>query len=239
VPDLPTLIGRADIIILSLFDDSAVTAVVKQLTLNDLRDKLIVDTSTVGPDTLRSLADDIAGQGGEAIDAPIAGGPEMVMHGTAGVLIGGDRQPVERFMPVARSFSDRVLHVGGLGSGTAAKVVNNMMIIGYWQCLKEALQLGKRAGLSAETMLDVLSGSPAANGALGRRVPIILGDSDEVGFTVRGVIKDATLFADLAAKYGIPIPALAAALASFRAHSNGGYGEADSGTMVRAAYAET
>jgi 3-hydroxyisobutyrate dehydrogenase-like beta-hydroxyacid dehydrogenase len=237
-PDLPTLVARADIIILSLFDDAAVIAVVKQLVLNDLRGKLIVDTSTVGPDTLRSLANDIAGAGGGAIDAPIAGGPEMVMSGTASVLVGGDRQVVERFMSIARSFSDRVLHVGELGSGAAAKIVNNMMIIGYWQCLKEALLIGKRAGLSAAAMLDVLSRSPAANGALGRRIPIILGESDEVGFTVRGVVKDATLFEDLAAEYGVPIPALAAALASYRAHSDRGYGEADSGTMMRTAYVE-
>jgi 3-hydroxyisobutyrate dehydrogenase len=238
VLDIESLASGSDIVMLSLFDDAAVTAVVQRLSKCDLHGKLIVDTSTVSPETLRSLADGIRRAGGAALDAPISGGPEMVLAGQAGVYIGGDQQDVDRYIPVAESFSNRIYRVGGPGDGAAAKAVNNVMIIAYWQCLKEALQIGKKAGLTAETMLRILSTSSAANGALGPRIPIILGESEEAGFTVRGVIKDASLFTGMAERYCVPTPALDAALASFSSHRDRGNGEADPGTMLRAAYAD-
>ena len=234
--DVASLAQKSEIIILSLFDGAAVTAVVTALTQCDLSDKLIVDTSTVGPDTLQSRAEAIARAQGEVLDAPIAGGPNMVLAGTAGIYIGGEASAVARFRPVAASFANRIHHVGPLGHGVAAKAITNMMLIGYWQCLKEALQLGRRCGLSTETMVQILSGSPAANGALASRIPIILGQSDAVGFSVAGVVKDASLFKRMAEQHAISVPALDASLASFRAHQERGYGEDDLCSMVRFAH---
>ena len=140
--DIPSLVARSRIVILSLFDDTAVNSVMEELKQCDLRNRLVVDTSTVGPDTIRSHALAIKQIGGAAMDAPIAGGPEMVLQGKASVYMGGDKADVAKFLPVARSFAIRVHHVGRLGGGASAKAVNNMMIISYWQCLKEALQFG-------------------------------------------------------------------------------------------------
>jgi 3-hydroxyisobutyrate dehydrogenase len=235
---LADLVAASDILMLSLSDDEAVIAVLDALCRCAIGGKLIVDTSTVSPDTLRARAGILGQAGGAAIDAPISGGPGLVLEGKAGLLIGGDKANVDRFMSVALSLGERVYHVGGLGDGAAAKIVNNMMLCGYWQCLKEALQVGKRAGLSAEIMLRILSNSPAANGALTSRMPIILGHSNEVGFTVSGAVKDASLFARTAAQYGVSAPAIGAALASFSAHRDSGHGEDDLATMVLAAYRE-
>jgi len=236
VPNIGSLCERSDIVVLSLFDDTAVTAVVQQLSKYNLKGKLIVDTSTVSPDTLRSLAGDLAQAGGAALDAPISGGPEVVLRGSAGIYIGGDKTYVDVFMPVAQSFCDRIHHVGGLGAGAATKIVNNMMLVGYWQCLKEALQVGKKSGLTLETMLDILSSSPAANGALISRKAIILGQSRDVGFTVSAAIKDASLFAQTAARLDVAVPALTAALASFTEHGAKGNRDADVGSVISASY---
>jgi len=235
-PDIRSVAAAADIMVLSLSDDAAVTAVIEELSRGDLGGKLIADTSTVSPDTLRRQADAIGRAGGAPLDAPISGGPDMVLAGKAGLYIGGDAAHVEHFMPLAQVLSNRIHHVGGLGEGAAAKIVNNMMLMGYWQCLKEALQVGKRAGLKVEKMLEILSGSPAASGAFVHRIPVILGQSDEIGFTVSGVVKDGVLFGRTAEQYGVPVPATEAALASFREYRDAGHGEADLATMVRAAY---
>ena len=236
VPNIASLCRTSDIIVLSLFDDAAVTAVVAELSENNLKGKLIVDTSTVSPDTLRSFAGDLAEAGGAALDAPISGGPEVVLRGTAGIYIGGDKTHVDIFMPVARSFCDRIYHVGGPGAGAATKIVNNMMLCGYWQCLIEALQVGKKSGLTLETMLEILCSSPAANGALIARKPIILNQSKDVGVTVSAVIKDASLFARTAARLDVAVPALTAALANFMEHGSKGNSEADVGSVISAAY---
>jgi len=234
--DLASLTASSEIVILSLTDDAAVTSVVDEMCRNVLAGKLIVDCSTSGPDTLRSRKDAIELAGGRALDAPISGWPEMVASGRAGLYIGGVAQDVARFMPVAEVLSNRIHHVGDLGDGAAMKIVNNMMLTGYWQCLKEALQVGKRSGLSAETMLRILAGSPAANGSLAAKSAVILGQSDAVSFTVEGVTKDLALFAETARRAGVDVPVIAAALASFKSYRDDGNGAKDFVAMVRDAY---
>lgn len=228
--------AASDIVLLSLSDDAAVTEVIGALIRADLGGKLIVDTSTVSPDTLRRLGGAIHEAGGTALDAPISGGPDLVLAGKAGFYVGGAAADFERFRPVAEAISNRVHHVGALGEGAAAKIVNNMLLLGFWGSLMEAVQVGKRAGLSAETMMKFLAGSPAATPLLAQRVPVILGQSDDVGFTISGVLKDGAMFARTARHYGVPVPAMEAALASYRACQEAGFGEADFAVMIRQAY---
>jgi 3-hydroxyisobutyrate dehydrogenase len=235
-PDIAAVAHVSDIILLSLSDDAAVTGVVGQLCRGGLAGKLVVDTSTVGPDTLPRQADAIRQAGGGALDAPISGGPDLVAEGKAGLYIGGDAADVARFMPVAHALSNRIHHVGRLGMGAAAKIVNNIMLMGYWETLREALLVGKSAGLGLEKMLEILKDSPAASGAFLHRLPVLLGQSDAVGFSVSGVLKDGAMFERTAAGYGIATPAIAAAVASYRAHAAKGHGDEDLATMARAAY---
>ncbi len=234
--DIPAVAAAADILLLSLSDDAAVTSVIQDLLRGDVAGKLIVDTSTIGPDTLRNQAEAIRRVGGGALDAPISGGPDMVMAGKAGFYIGGGAADVARFRPVAEALADRIHHVGALGAGAAAKIVNNMMLMGFWQALKEALQLGKRAGLDLDTMLKFLASSPAASGAFQHRLPVLRGESDAIGFSVSGVVKDGRMFSRVAAMLQVETPAIGAAIASFGAYAATGHGEDDLARMVRAAY---
>ncbi len=236
--DLATLANAADVLILSLFGDAAVAEVVGALCDVDLRGRLLVDTSTVDPRTLRADPERIATAGASAVDAPIAGGPEMVLGGTAGLYVGGEPADIARFMPVAEAMAGRVMVAGGPGAGAAAKIVNNMMLTGYWETLKEALSVGRRAGLGYDGMLEMLAGSPAASGAFLNRLPVLRGESDAVGFSVDGVIKDVAVLVAVAARLGVPVPAIEASRASFLSHAATGQGSADLATMVRAACAD-
>jgi 3-hydroxyisobutyrate dehydrogenase len=234
-PDIPALAAAADVIILALLDDAAVHEVAGALEILDLSGKLIVDTSTVSPLTLRTHAAAVAQVGGRLLDAPISGGPEMLLHGKAGLYIGGSEKDFRDFLPVARVLSDRIHHVGDLGHGAAAKLINNMMLTGLWESLKEALQLGGRAGLARDKMIEVLAGSPAASPAMKGRLPVVLGETDHVGFPVSGVVKDIRVVRDFAAQVGVPVPAMAAALRSFEDTAEAGLADADLATMVRLA----
>lgn len=234
-PDPENLAEASDILILCLLDDTAVTAVLDALAAVPLEGRLIVDTSTVSPQLLRDREAGFHALGAYLLDSPIAGGPEMLLEGKVGLYIGGSSKDYQRFLPIAQVLSDRIHHVGRLGDGAAAKLVNNMMLIGLWQSLKEALLLGKKAGLPATTILDILSGSPAASPALKSRLPVIRGETTVVGFPVSGAIKDARVVRDLAAQLGVTLPAIAASLSSFEAAAAAGYGDADLATMVRLA----
>ncbi|WP_174802074.1 NAD(P)-dependent oxidoreductase [Martelella limonii] len=231
------LAHKADIIITSLIDDAAVEAVLEALLTTSLPGKLVVETSTVSPTLLKRFSGGIKAKGGSAIDAPISGGPELVIDGKAGLYIGGADIDFERFLPVAETLSDRIHHAGHLGTGAAAKIVNNMVLCGYWEVLREALLTGKRAGLSLDKMLDILMTSPGGTPALKTRAPRIRGEDRSVGFPVRGAVKDATLFASVADSFDVDTPAIDAALANYKACLESGNGDEDLAAMLRTALA--
>jgi len=235
VGDIAALADASDIIILALLDDAAVHATLETLAGSAISGKLIVDTSTVSPQTSRAHEAALKGRGAAMLDAPISGGPEMLLSGTVGLYIGGVEADFRRFSPVAETLSNRIHHVGRLGDGAAAKLVNNMMLMGLWQVMREAIKLGGAAGLSREKMIDVLSGSPAASPAMRSRLPIVLGETEAVGFPVSGVLKDMGVVFDLAGHLGVETPAIRASQASFKQAAELGFGEADLGTVVRLA----
>lgn len=174
----------------------------------------------------------IVAAGATAIDAPISGGPETLLGGTAGFFIGGDAHDVARFMPVAKILSDRIVHVGAIGSGATARIVNNMMIATDLQGLKEALSLGQQAGLAPEVMLPLLTGSPTANGILAARMGHFPGENDSVGFSVDGAVKGSAVFRAAAKEYGLTAPSLDAVAQSRKETQDMGHGGADIAAMI-------
>ncbi|MCU0855689.1 MAG: NAD(P)-dependent oxidoreductase [Rhodobacteraceae bacterium] len=229
---LEDAVAASDVLVLSLFDDAAVREVLARLAQLDLTGRLVVETSTVAPDPLRDAAPVIEAAGGRAIDAPISGGPEMVRAGTIGLFIGGAADDVARFMPIAALLSLRVVPVGPLGTGYAAKVVNNVALGGAWQAMIESTGLGARLGLDLGTMMTILTDSPAASPSFRTRVPKILGEDREVGFPVAGVLKDQELFLRIAESVGLQLPALSAARANFAQVAQDGHGGEDLARVI-------
>jgi 3-hydroxyisobutyrate dehydrogenase-like beta-hydroxyacid dehydrogenase len=229
---LEAAVAAADVLILSLFDDAAVRDVLARLARLDLAGRLFVETSTVAPAVLRDAAPAIEAAGGRVIDAPISGGPEMVRTGTIGLYVGGAPEDVARFQPVAALLSSRVVPVGPLGAGYAAKIMNNVALGGAWQAVIEATRLGARLGLDLDTMVGILADSPATNPSFRTRIPKILGQDAEVGFPVSGVLKDQDLFLRIAESVGASLPALAAARASFGRAAADGHGDDDLARVI-------
>ncbi|OYX44382.1 MAG: hypothetical protein B7Z02_06440 [Rhodobacterales bacterium 32-67-9] len=232
-PDLATLAAASDILILSLFDDAAVGEVMEHLLGCDLSGKLVADTSTVRPETLRGFATRLATAGAGAVDAPISGGPEMVTARTAGMFLGGSERDIARFRGVADAIAGAVRAVGPLGAGMAAKIANNILLAGSLQALKEAVGTGLAAGLDRRPLMAFLSEGPAANGFFRARLPELLGDSDRVGFSVAGALKDADLFLDVTGRLGVDTPAMAAAKASFETVAGKGLAGQDVAVVIR------
>ncbi|MGI1662624.1 NAD(P)-dependent oxidoreductase [Palleronia sp. KMU-117] len=232
VSSLADAVSAADVLLLSLFDEAAVTDVLSRLAALDLSGRLLVETSTVSPEVVRSAAPAIEAAGGRIIDAPISGGPEMVAAGTIGLFVGGAESDVARFAPIAVHLTPRAVPVGALGAGHAAKIVNNVALGGAWQAMIESMRLGARLGLDLPTMVELLRESPASNPSFRTRVPKILGEDDEVGFPVAGVVKDQTLFLRIAEAAGENLPALTAARGNFAAAAEAGLADADLARVI-------
>lgn len=236
VRSLEALVAGADILILSLFDQQAVEDVLGALTACDLSGKLIVETSTVSPTVIRDAEAAVHAAGARAIDSPISGGPGMIATGQAGLYVGGTDADVARFQPVAETLASRVIHVGALGDGAAAKIINNQLLCGFWEGLCESVAVGKGLGLSFGTIIDILSKSPGATPAMQGRLGVILGADDSVGFPVSGGAKDIGVIRDVAGALGVPTPAADAAHARFLDSIEAGSGEQDLASVVPRAF---
>lgn len=234
--DIPTLVATSDTLILSLLDDAAVANVLDQLLTCDLRGKQIVDTSTVVPDLLKDRIDGIHAKGGSAVDAPISGGPELVLAGTCGIFIGGDAEAANRAEATLSTISNRIFHVGPLGTGLVMKVINNGMIQAYFAGLGEMMPLAQRAGLPMETAMRILCGGPAGMPMIADRLPKVLGEDKSVGFAMSAVAKDNDVFQRVVASFGLDAPVLQIAGTQQNAVLAAGLAEEDPAVMVPFAY---
>lgn len=232
--NLEDLTQRSDIILTSLLDDAAVTSVFGKLAKMPLDGKLVAETSTIRPGTVKQMAPLIEEAGGAMIDAPISGWPEFVAAGKAGVFVGGSPSDIERFAPVAAAFAERVSHIGVIGSGATMKVVNNMMLAGFWQTLSEALSVAVEAGLDLEQTLGIIAKGPAANNTLTGKMPVLLGEPHDVSFSIAGVAKDLDVYTGTARELGVEAPAIEAASRSFADAVARGRGEEDLAMIIKA-----
>jgi len=126
--------------------------------------------STVHPKTCRELAKKAAAQDVSVIDAPVSGGGPAAAAGRLLVMVGGDADVVERCRPVFGTYADPVVHLGGLGSGQTAKLLNNLLFTANLGTAATALSLARTLGVDADRLTEVVarsSGNSFALNALG------------------------------------------------------------------------
>ncbi len=235
-PDIETLVAESGTLILSLFDDDAVAEVLDLLLQLDLNGKTIIETSTVIPAILQARADQMAAAGAIVVDAPISGGPELVLSGECGIFVGGDPAAYERASETLRLITDRVLHLGPLGAGLVMKAVNNGMLQTYFAGMAEFMPMAREAGLPLETTLRILCGGPAGLPMVTARIPRILGEDDSVGFALNAVQKDADVFRRMLTSYGLPTPVMSRFEQLSAEMVDAGLGDRDAAELVRHAY---
>ena len=154
---------------------------------------VVVQMSTVSPSSVPRLANALpAGTG--LLDAPVLGSVAEAASGGLRILVGGPQALVERCLPLLEQMGSP-LHVGGLGAGTAAKLVANNALFGVLGVLGESLALGGALGLSWEALYEVLGVTPLAEQAARRRRAIEAGDYP-ARFALALARKDADLVAD-------------------------------------------
>ena len=101
-----------------------------------------IDLSTNAPSMVKKIGDAMAAKGIAMLDAPVSGGTTGAEAATIAIMVGGDKKVFDDALPVLQSFSANVIHMGELGSGTVAKLVNNMLSF----CNMAAAQRGHDAG---------------------------------------------------------------------------------------------
>jgi 4-hydroxybutyrate dehydrogenase/sulfolactaldehyde 3-reductase len=196
---------------------------------------LIMDMSTVSPETTDALAKQAAAKGIGFVDAPVGRLAEHADRGESLFMVGGSEADFARVKPLLEAMGTTIYHCGPAGSGTRMKLVNNFLAVGLCQMNAEALALSQRFGLTLEKTLDVLYGTTATNGQLKINWPnkVLKGDTTP-GFTIDLAHKDLSLIVDAANAAKVPMPMAAAAREAFSAARASGFGGQDFSAMVDA-----
>lgn len=160
----------------------------------------IVETSTIAPAVARALADDCRRRGVAYLDCPLSGGPPGADAGTLAVMVGGDRDALDRVTPVLDAIGDpaKRVHCGEAGLGLVAKLVNNLMVAVIAAGSAEALGVGQRAGLDPGLAREVAMRASGDSWQLRNLFPRVLAGDHRPGFTTRNLLKDLGHARDLA-----------------------------------------
>jgi 3-hydroxyisobutyrate dehydrogenase len=234
------LVEQSEVVIVMLLNDAATEAVYRGsngILKSELAGKLVIDMSTVRPDTMTSIGASVAQQGAAFVECPVGGSTGPAREGKLFGLVGGSKTNVARAMPLLEQMCRRIEHVGeGLGSGSMMKLAVNLPLLVYWQALGEALTICKPLNLPADRLIDILSdtaGTPTAMKGRGAVIARVLGGAPlgETAFGLNAAKKDLATAVQFGASIRAELPVTASALACYEEAEAAGLGDADATAM--------
>jgi 3-hydroxyisobutyrate dehydrogenase len=188
---------------------------------------VVVDMSTIDPQTWRAVADAAAAAGAESLGAPVSGGPADAGSGRLVFLVGGEAAVVERCRFVLETLGSEIHHLGPLGAGHVVKLVNNVMSMCNVAVAAEAMVLGVKAGMDPQSLFDVLSTSGGRSHHFLKRFPNVLAGDFTPYFSIALSRKDLSLALQMAESLGVPMLATAAVRQVYEAAAAQGLDTAD------------
>lgn len=199
---------RAKVVLASLADDAAFASVHagENGTLAGATDGTVVlDTSTVSPEAVTTLALRFAEVGASLLDAPVSGSTALVEQGTLTVMVGGDATALEVVGPVLDALAAKVFHLGANGAGATMKLAVNSFVHAINLALSESLVMAEAAGIERHSAYEVFaSGAGASPYVLYKRQAFEDPEGTPVAFTLDLVAKDLDLILGLAHRLGVP-----------------------------------
>ncbi len=206
--------SAADVVLVSLADDAAVDSVYrgpKGLVAGLREGSVVVDTSTVAPDTVRSLGRLVSDAAATLLDGPVSGSVPLVEKGELTFMVGGDPAALDRVRPVLDVLASRIFHLGEQGTGATMKLAVNAALFGLNQALAEALVLAEKAGVDRARAYEVFANSAVGAPFVGyKRDAFERPDTAQVAFMLDLVAKDMALIDDLAGSVDARMTQLAA-----------------------------
>lgn len=234
----PRAVAEAcEIVLICVSDSADVVAVVRgpDGVLAGLQPGgLVVDHSTISPSVTRYLAAETEAAGGSWLDAPVSGGSEGAVNGTLSIMVGGTEADLERVRTLFEAMGKTITHVGPIGSGQLAKLVNQMLVVVNQLAVSEALLFAEASGLDLDATLRAVTGGAGGSWMLANRGPQMIARDWRPGFTIDLQLKDLRLVLEAADELGIPTFGTSLAFNLYRTLQEQGLGAEGNHAMVKA-----
>lgn len=167
---------------------------------------IIIETSTILPKDILSLVDLSKKHKVQLIDSAILGGLTHVQEGNAKLLVGGSDETVKFVEEILLTIGNEIIKTGTLGSGMAAKVINNAVAHNTMVLISEATSVGVKVGISPEKMYDLLNNETTFKRPLDHRYKErVLNGTYEDGMSTLNARKDSMLALELAQQMNVPL----------------------------------
>jgi 3-hydroxyisobutyrate dehydrogenase-like beta-hydroxyacid dehydrogenase len=226
---LEELARFSDVVLLAVPDTPQIEAALEGGLTAGLRSgSVVVITSTVSPETPVEIERRLAPAGVRVLDAPLSGGPVKAAAGELAMMVGGPDDVFARCRPVLEALASHLVHVGPIGHGQIAKLVNNLMGAVIAVGIAEGLTLAAKSGADVQAVCDAVAGGSGSSWILREWTPdtVLRGDYRR-RFSLELMQKDMGLIGELSRSLEVPTPALDVAAATFEHALAAGYGRFD------------
>jgi 3-hydroxyisobutyrate dehydrogenase-like beta-hydroxyacid dehydrogenase len=167
---------------------------------------IYVDMSTNSPSVIRKIAKDAKKAGVAVLDAPVSGGTKGAEAGTLTIMVGGEAASVKKVNGLLLTMGQKIFHVGDVGCGNVAKLVNNMISLACNSISAEGFVLGVKGGIDPQTLLEIISTSTGDNWCMRQYPHTTFKGNFEPGFRIGLAYKDIGLALELGKEYDVPLP---------------------------------
>jgi len=231
-----SLAESVDVILINLFDSNAVKDAAQRsdgLLAADLKDKLVIDTTTQFVDDATELHKMFGNAGAAYVEAPIFGSVAPTLSGTVTIVASGTKDAYDRAKPILDRLGKHIFHFAEPSTATRMKLVNNLILGAFMTTIAEGVTIAEAAGISRETALDVLAVGAGNSAILNGKKQKLIDRDYAVHFSSDAIHKDLTGLLQLADKYQQPATMAVAARDLFQKIRNERKGDEDLSGVIR------
>ena len=233
---LAGLAATSDVIFSAISDDAALDDIVSGATglaAHMKAGQVLIETSTVSPAASARAAAALDRCGAAYLRSPVSGSTATAEARQLTVLVSGPKDTFVAAMPLFETFSKKQFHVGGGEQARYLKIAINAMVAATSALVAEALTLGRKGGLDAATMLDVINNSAVASPLIGYKTKMLVSGDFTPAFSVTQMMKDIDIALSVGRAEHCPLPLTSHIRQQYEAAYAGGNGENDFFVLAR------
>lgn len=193
-----TMLPKASIGKSVLEDENGILAGIKE-------NSVVIDMSSVSPVASKEFAQMVEAKKCKFLDAPVSGGEIGAVNATMAIMIGGDEAVVERVRPILEALGKSITVVGPNGSGSVAKLANQIMVNLNIAVVAEALVLATKAGADPKRVFEAVRGGFAGSAVLEEKAPMMYSRNFKAGGPIYINLKDITNVVATADELDVPL----------------------------------
>ncbi|KZE46901.1 3-hydroxyisobutyrate dehydrogenase [Brevibacillus parabrevis] len=191
--------------------------------------QILVDTSTVTPGLNERLAAACQAKGIGYLAAPVSGGVIGAKNRTLTIMVGGPKGLYDQMQPIFAALGQNIFHVGArVDSGTAVKLINNLLIGFYTSAVSEGVTLAAQMGLDLDQLFEILNVSYGQSRIYERNYKSFIATNDFAPhFSLNLLLKDLKIAQEMAEQAGLNLPITAELISLYEKSQQAGFGEQD------------